>query len=534
MTSASIRKLRQLASDQTLQSWLWARLIGREAAPPTFTAHRPPYLDDLDLGAPPPPTDSFAALRAAPPTGPLRLDLAGLAIDLRPGQEAALFDHKFDDIEQLLALHRFAWIDETTDPAWIAVIWNTWRQRFQTPDADWPWHPYTAAERAINLLSFAKRHGLVEPYADSWRALAAHAPAIAAKLEYFGPHYTGNHLANNGRGLYCLGVHLGWEQAARLGGTILLHEAKRIFSASGLLIEGSAHYHCLLTRNYELAAQWAREAQRPEAAALAEIAAKARHAAGGLLLAGDLPLIGDISPDLAPARLTSHFSRTAADLTADGWHRFEHGDWSMLLYAPPDGWPPMPGHGHQDLGGFELHWKGIALIVDPGRGRYGEDGEAALYRSAAVHSGITLSRQDPRPANRPYYSDAFRRRAGGAPPKATASSNALTLQYGIGRANVARVFAADLGRFSIKDNVDGCGRFEIERGLVIPLPVDIQGCQASIRTPAGDVRLIADAPLSASQITRWTRYGQGQPATRINIKQEARLPWQGRLSLEAA
>ncbi|CAA6604987.1 Heparinase II III family protein [Rhodospirillaceae bacterium LM-1] len=534
MTSAPLRKLRQLASDQTLRSWLLARLIGREAAPPAFKAHCPPYVTSLELGEPPKPIPSFAALSPTPPANPLRLDLAGLTLDLHPGQEAELFDRNFDDVEQLLALHRFAWIEEATDPAWVAAIWNVWRQRFQTPDSGWPWHPYTAAERAINLLSFAKRHGLAQPYADSWNALAAHAPAIAAKLEYFGPHYTGNHLANDGRGLYCLGIHLGWERAASLGGKILLEEAKRIFSASGLLIEGSAHYHFLLTKNYEQAAQWAKEAQRPEAASLAEIAARARHAAGGLLLAGGLPLIGDISPDLSPQRLAPLFNRTEADLSADGWHRLEQGDWSMLLYASPDGWPPMPGHGHQDLGGFELHWKGVPLIVDPGRGRYGEDGEAALYRSAAVHNGVILSGQDPRPANRPYYSDAFRRRTGGAPPKATASSNAMTLQYGIGRANVARVFAADLGRFSIQDNIDGYGRFEIERGLVIPLPVDIQGCQASIRTPAGDVRLIADAPLSASQITRWTRYGQGQPATRINIKQEARLPWQGRLSLEAA
>ena len=75
--------------------------------------------------------------------------------------------------------------------------------------------------------------------------------------------------------------------------------------------------------------------------------------------------------------------------------------WSGLWFLSPEGWSPMPGHGHQDAGGFEVHWKDTPLFVDVGRGAYGDDGEAALYRSALVHNGLTLDDLDPYPPHKP-------------------------------------------------------------------------------------------------------------------------------------
>ena len=89
--------------------------------------------------------------------------------------------------------------------------------------------------------------------------MQAHAPAILGALEYFGDSYTSNHLANNGRGLFLLGLALGDAASADIGGRILLNEAKRIFLPSGVLREGSTHYHALLARNYAVAAEAARK-----------------------------------------------------------------------------------------------------------------------------------------------------------------------------------------------------------------------------------------------------------------------------------
>lgn len=533
MIQALLRKLGHLAEDAALRRWLILRGLGLTPKPPAFTPHRPPYLASLDLGPAPKPDGRFGIFASTAPQTPITLDLAGLDVAVEPSQVATLFERRFDDIEQLLALHRFAWIDERTDPDWVALLWMEWRQRFSTPDETWPWHPYTAAERAINLLAFAERCGLPEPGADSWRALCAHAPAIAARLEYFGPHYTGNHLANDGRGLFRLGTALGWTAAADQGGRILLEEAKRIFGLSGVLIEGSTHYHLLLAKNYGEAASWAAKAARPESAELAAIAAKARHAAGGLMLSGGLPLIGDISPDLPPSKLTGGFQRADADLSGDGWHRFESGDWSLLLYAPPDGWPPMPGHGHQDLGGFELHWRGLPLIVDVGRGQYGDSGDAALYRSAAVHNGITFGGRDPRPANRPYYAPAFRKSFAGAGPQVTSAQEGLSLSFPMDKVIVTRRFEAMPETLAIADRIEGKGQRLIERGLVTPHPVTLQDSAARIHTPKGDVHLQADILLKALPITCWNAYGRGSAATRIVAAGKACPPWQGLLTLRA-
>ncbi|MBF0166064.1 MAG: heparinase II/III family protein [Alphaproteobacteria bacterium] len=534
MISSLLRKARQVAEDATLRRWLFERALGKTPGPPAFLAHHPPYLTSLDLGAAPEPDGRFPTFLQGTPTKSASLDLAGRDLTIEPDQTAALFDQPFDDIEQLLALHRFSWIDEGSDPNWVATVWQAWRQRFGVPDGGWAWHPYTAAERAIHLLAFAQRHGLPEPYADNWRLLAAHALAIASRLEYFGPHYTGNHLANNGRGLFRLGTAFGWTRAAELGGRILLEEAQRIFGPSGVLIEGSAHYHLLLSKNYAEAAEWAKQAVRPETDDLEAIAAKARHAAGGLLLSGGLPLIGDISPDLAPERLLPQFKPTQADLSADGWHRLEAGDWSLLLYAAPDGWPPMPGHGHQDLGSFELHWRGVPLIVDAGRGHYGDQGEAALFRQAVVHNGITISRRDPRPTNRPYYAPDFRSRMGGQAPSVRRTQSELTLDYSIQRTSISRNFAARDNSLSIKDVVSGNDPCAIERALVVPHPLEL--CKNTIRisTPQGCITLTCDSPMQASPLTRWTSYGRGQPATRLFAQNAVQPLWQGSLMLEVA
>ena len=47
---------------------------------------------------------------------------------------------------------------------------------------------------------FLQAHGAVDQLYNFPQAMALHARAIAAQLEYFGEHNTSNHLANNGRG----------------------------------------------------------------------------------------------------------------------------------------------------------------------------------------------------------------------------------------------------------------------------------------------------------------------------------------------
>jgi hypothetical protein len=556
MLNALTRKARQLLADPVLRRWLVGRVLGRWSGEPAFEVHRPPYAAGRLPLAPQTPR-AATRFRDLPPgrvDTAITLDLAGTDVTLSPSYGADLMTRAFDDTETLLALHRFAWLPVAgphVDPAWVGALWTAWRDAHGTPDATWAWHPYTAAERAINLIDFSRRVGLPGPFDETLACLAAHAPVIAERLEFFGDHHTSNHLANNGRGLYRLGLDLGLPDAAALGRDILLNEAERLFRPSGVLREGSTHYHRLLTRGYMDAWLAAERHARPEAAALKAIAGRAAGAAAALRLPGGVPLIGDISPDCPPnflfdgwrsllpeddqarAQALMDQSGQTDALTADGWAVETWGAWALMAFADPDGWPHMPGHGHQDAGSFELHRGDTPVVVDPGRGRYGDDGDAALYRSAAVHSGLTVDGADPYPANRPYYDDAFRRRVGGPPPVWTRTDTGLALTVaGFGRLGgvgpLTRTWTANGDAVVISDRIDGRGRRQITRRLVLAdEPVADGGTWR-----AGSVRIRFDGPARVETPTLWRAYGRGRPGWALVAEASVALPFNGAIRIE--
>lgn len=564
-----LAKLKQLATDATLRRWLIARVLGRTTSPDPFTPHRPPYLAGIRPPGAEPGTADDRVLRADAPGGALILPLPGENVTLTPGDEAALWDRSFADTETLLAAHRFAWmpiLGERADPAWVAALWNAWRARYALPDRSWAWHPYTAAERAVNLLRFFGRHGHPAPAAATRECLAAHAPAIAARLEYFGPHNTGNHLANNGRGLFALGLELRMPAFADIGAKILVEEARRIFSPSGILREGSSHYHTLYARNYTEAWLWARRHGHGAEAELKSIAAHTLAIIPYLCLKGGMPLVGDISPDCTPDHLSAFLpgdpatagwgallesdERTdflalkaqagladLATLTADGWLRFDSGDWNGLWHMAPGGWATMPGHGHQDAGSFELHWREMPLFIDLGRGSYGEAGEAAKYRSARVHNGLLLDDTDPYPPNKPYYDDAFRRRERGSNPILVRDATGVALAFGgygrMGVPSVRRQWVFSEAGFVINDATEGRGRHRIVRRLHTPWPVEETNGAAIVHTPSGIFRVRAQGvPSILRPAVRWTAYGEGAPANAIAFETDAALPWSGAVNVE--
>ena len=543
MHSSLIRKTRQLQADPVLRRWLIGRVLGRWPGEPDFTPHRPSYLDGmlpLNLESL---SHNFKELQLPTPVGPLTLELAGETIIVTAGDEAALFKRPFKDVETLLSLHRFAWISCLPDPAWVGVLWRAWMQGFSTPSDSLAWHPYTAAERAVNILGFARRHGLPGPGHETLSVLAAHAPAIAARLEYFGDHHTSNHLANNGRGLFLLGLELGLPGAADMGARILIEEAKRLFTPFGLLREGSSHYHLLYLRLYESAAKAAESAQRPEAPALRNIAIKARKMAHMLMLPGGLPLIGDISPDITPAALLAKLDLAPETGTpghcGDGWLRFHSGSWTGLWHGSPEGFSQMPGHGHQDTGGFELHYEDEPVFIDPGRGRYGEQGEAALYRSTMMHNALMLDAKGSFPPNRPYYDDTFRRQVAGPPPELSTTQDGVTLSHhGFARfahgGKHQRSWLFDGHRMTLQDTLEGRGRASVCRTLITPLlpeqvnnAIVLRGKKASYKIEAGD------GGITIEEVTRWRAYAQGEPAHAIRIKNNTSLPFKGTITLEA-
>ena len=230
MIGTIARKARQVRDDPVLRQWLLARMTGQTSGAITVRQADPDYLHGLpplvvgDAGWP----SKLLLAPSTQPSGTLELSLPGAQIELEARDPTTLFAQTFSDTETLLAVHRFAWLPlmmPYVDHGWVAALWGAWLDKFAVPSDGWPWHPYTAAERAINIIDYCLRFGCPGDPGKTITVLARHALSIRERLEYFGETYTSNHLANNGRALYRLGLFLDWPACITVGETILLREA---------------------------------------------------------------------------------------------------------------------------------------------------------------------------------------------------------------------------------------------------------------------------------------------------------------------
>ena len=562
MLSALTRKIKQFLNDAVLRQWLLGRIVGRWPGEPTYRARCPDYISEDQRSAITPTIGKDLAITKGrplpPPSTPINLVLPGATLTLKPDDISRFIGSQFADTETLLGLHRFSWLPlqgSDVDAGWVQALWQAWCDQFSSPSADWPWHPYTAAERGANILRYAQGHGLPGDHEQTLNVLAAHLPVIAKSLEFFGNHHTSNHLANNGRGLYLIGLALGNDAAITMGARILVAEAKRIFDLSGMLLEESSHYHLLLTRNYTECWLAARSHDRPEQDALKEIAGRALACVELFNLPGGLPLIGDVSPDCPPDHLTGLLasSKPAHGWTAllnnenfaalkslqknnktvpsQGWHRHNSGPWTALWHTSPSGWRFMPGHGHQDLGSFVLHHEDEIVFHDPGRRSYGPDGDNDCR--AGAHNTLTIGDTDPSPPNRPYYSDQFRQVVIPTPPTFNTDPQSVTLNYRtVDNLEIQRSWSFSSHSMTLDDALNGATNKPIVRHLHTALPTEMKGNCALIKGQNADYRVISNDPIVVRPHTYWPAYGVAGSGFVIDIRAPGQKNWSGSFTIE--
>ena len=220
-------------------------------------------------------------------------------------------------------------------------------------------------------------------------------------------------------------------------------------------------------------------------------------------------------------------------LAEDGWHRFGAYDWQALAFVSPDGWPPMPGHGHEDLGSFELHHGTTRVIVDPGRGTYAD----ADDERAQAHSGILIDGRGPMPVNRAYYSPAYRNRFIPGHPEMARSRSGRVLKYagsGYGRqiGSVERSWIFTDNSVEIRDRIEGRGRHRISQRFIVPGIVEVIENSVMISIDGKRYQISGPVPAASVPCTSWEAYGCGNSATAITFDQAVTFPFEGLVKID--
>lgn len=324
------------------------------------------------------------------------------------------WNHAFDDVEQLVSLHRWGWLIFSLCEAGggmsaergIALMRSWLRSVPPVPDGP-AGEAYTTGERIVNALLFLASRRTAVPE-DLRNALLEMACYVARNIEYSGPQTTGNHICNNARALYFAGQTFGVRSFSDLAREILADALPWLVTRDGFLREESSHYHLLFTR-------W-----------LLELHALATETHDGVMRAfldpwvdqvvqrcwfflvpsepsgWQIPLVGDVSPDCTPTWLLDYLLPSIMPSKPDastgmqaflrsGWFRYDDGGATIFWHVPQPGMIDQAGHGHADLGSFVVFVDKKLVIADPGRPTYQiSDSRYTYSGSAESHNTITI------------------------------------------------------------------------------------------------------------------------------------------------
>ena len=355
--------------------------------------------------------------------------------------------------------------------------------------------------------------------------------------------------AVSGAALYVAALASGDEAAAAQGLRQLLAAAEQAIAPSGITVEGSSRRQRQLASLYLGAWLAARRNQRAEQWRLGAIARGLHAALGAITLPGGLPDIGAAPADETRLALDDDDGKAAEallrqarldDLEAlrpDGWLRLDVGPWSGLWHCPPTGWPAEGGLCHQDVTSCELQWRGLPLIVDPGSPPPERPELGRLYRSYAVHSGISLDEREPYPFDRPFYDDRFRRDIAGPKPVLRTIADGVRVEtegfarFG-GHRRIERHWRFEGGALRIDDEILGTGRPLVERRLITPWQVERRDDALLLRQDGHRLRLSADHPFTLLPARRFGEDGIERPLTLILLSDRVNLPWRGSILLQ--
>ncbi len=252
--------------------------------------------------------------------------------------------------------------------AWIAA---------NPPRNDDAWHPYVASTRAANWIAAATIDpALVPIVAESLRLALAR---VAANVE---DDILGNHVVRNAKALVLGGVAFHDDALRRRGQELLERELPEQVLWDGGHYERSPAYHRVVLRDLlEL---------RPYVDVEEEIEKMTLFAAASARPDGAPWLFNDGGVDIAP-RLELPAGREGLSVFEETGYVFvRRGEWSLAFDCGPVAPRFLPAHAHADALSFQLWFRGLPVIIDPGMPTYEAGAERDFFRSTAAHSTVAV------------------------------------------------------------------------------------------------------------------------------------------------
>ncbi len=254
--------------------------------------------------------------------------------------------------------------------------------------------------RLINWIKFLITHQIKEEKID--RFIHEDAYRLYHHPEY---HLLGNHLLENGFGLYFAANYLNDKKLYNKAKSILSAELGEQILADGAHFELSTMYHQhMLFRVldcYQLASQ--KETLGSELKDLFQNNAL-------LMLSwlqnmtfsnGETPLLNDSAKSIAPsskqlfdyaAFLNVRYSKNP--LSDSGYRRFNNGKLEILADAGNIGPDYIPGHAHADTFSFVMNYDDKPIVVDSGTSTYEIGKKRQNERSTYSHNTVVINNQN--------------------------------------------------------------------------------------------------------------------------------------------
>ena len=311
------------------------------------------------------------------------------------------------DPEDIFAQSRFIWLLEIyknyPSKNILAECRNkilTWIRINPKPNNSPEFESYSISERLIawvffmhftvNKISFS--HKQYQTICDSISIQLNH---LLLHLEYKGKS-TNNHILNNVRALYIVGLVGGIKEIVTLAKRIFTLEINNIIDNNGVYLEESSHYQFLLTKNLFEQSIFAYYYDDGEFRDKLRIIVQKMIGYGKNLQscyeANEYPLIGDISPDLDPSWLNGYPFSSIKNEKSPWFTIFQkcippvlklnesishivNPINTLLKYDKFEIWvitrnEKVGCHGHNDNGSIVVFHKGRPLLVDPGSFSY--------------------------------------------------------------------------------------------------------------------------------------------------------------------